>query len=174
MVQIVVEHFRETVVPLPKFGREREGVALSQVKLTHHNQKNRGKLKMYLHDKDSLHLDPISEAGSVAVQEKQKDRLSEIIEKVNAPFTGELTENDKLVYVNNVILGKLLESETLAKQADSNTKEQFGNSPILNTELTDGIMNAPDSLTEMSPPGAELRHNQTRTEIHPAESHQPI
>lgn len=135
---------------LLKFGREREGVDLSQVKLTHHNLKNRGKQQMHLHDKDGLQLDPISEAGSGAVQEKQKARLSEIIEKVNDLFTGELTENDKLVYVNNVILGKLLESETLVKQAGSNTKEQFGNSPDLNTELTEAIMNALDAHTEMS------------------------
>ncbi len=135
---------------LLKFGREREGVDLSQVKLTHHNLKNRGKQQMHLHDKDGLQLDPISEAGSGAVQEKQKARLSEIIEKVNDLFTGELTENDKLVYVNNVILGKLLESETLVKQAGSNTKEQFGNSPDLNIELTEAIMNALDAHTEMS------------------------
>lgn len=135
---------------LLKFGREREGVDLSQVKLTHHNLKNRGKQQMHLHDKDGLQLDPISEAGSGAVQEKQKARLSEIIEKVNDLFTGELTDNDKLVYVNNVILGKLLESETLVNQAGSNTKEQFGNSPDLNTELTEAIMNALDAHTEMS------------------------
>ncbi|MEQ8853919.1 type I restriction endonuclease [Gimesia sp.] len=135
---------------LLKFGREREGVDLSQVKLTHHNLKNRGKQQMHLHDKDGLQLDPISEAGSGAVQEKQKARLSEIIEKVNDLFTGELTDNDKLVYVNNVILGKLLESETLVKQAGSNTKEQFGNSPDLNFELTEAIMNALDAHTEMS------------------------
>ncbi|QDU53129.1 type I restriction endonuclease subunit R [Gimesia panareensis] len=135
---------------LLKFGREREGVDLSQVKLTHHNLKNRGKQQMHLHDKDGLQLDPISEAGSGAVQEKQKALLSEIIEKVNDLFTGELTDNDKLVYVNNVILGKLLESETLVKQAGSNTKEQFGNSPDLNTELTEAIMNALDAHTEMS------------------------
>tara|TARA_R110002167_G_scaffold89368_1_gene241187 strand:+ start:9924 stop:13037 length:3114 start_codon:yes stop_codon:yes gene_type:complete len=135
---------------LLKFGREREGVDLSEVKLTHHNLKNRGKQQMHLHDKDGLQLDPITEAGSGAVQEKLKARLSEIIEKVNDLFTGELSENDKLVYVNNVILGKLLESETLRKQAGSNSKEQFGNSPDLNSELTNAIIEALDAHTEMS------------------------
>lgn len=135
---------------LLKFGREREGVDLSEVKLTHHNLKNRGKQQMHLHDKDGLQLDPITEAGSGAVQEKLKARLSEIIEKVNDLFTGELSENDKLVYVNNVILGKLLESETLVKQAGSNSKEQFANSPDLGSELTEAIMNALDAHNEMS------------------------
>jgi hypothetical protein len=56
---------------------------------------------------------------------------------VNDLFEGELTEDDKLVYVNNVIKGKLLESDVLVQQA-SNTKEQFSNSP----DLANGILNA--------------------------------
>jgi len=38
-------------------------------------------------------------------------------------FGGLLTEDDKLVYVNNVIKGKLLESDVLVQQATNNTKE---------------------------------------------------
>jgi type I restriction enzyme R subunit len=55
-----------------------------------------------------------------------------------------------LVYVNNVIRGKLLESEVLQKQAASNTKEQFANSPDLNTELVGAIISALDAHTAMS------------------------
>ena len=71
----------------------------------------------------------MTEAGSGSVQEKEKALLREIIEKVNDLFDGDLTDQDKLVYVNNVIKGKLLESETLQQQAANNTKEQFANSP---------------------------------------------
>ena len=63
---------------------------------------------------------------------------------------GELTDHDKLVYVNNVIKGKLLESETLRQQAASNSKEQFANSPDLNSELTNTIIGALDAHTLMS------------------------
>ena len=80
-------------------------------------------------------LGPITEAGGGIVQEKQKAYLTEIIKKVNDLFEGELTEQDKLVYVNNVIKGKLLESERLKQQATNNTKEQFANSPDLKTEI---------------------------------------
>ena len=61
-----------------------------------------------------------------------------------------MTDQDKLVYVNNVIKGKLLESETLAQQAASNTKEQFANSPDLNPEMMNAIMSALDAHTAMS------------------------
>src|SRR5882724_4025929 len=84
------------------------------------------------------------------VQEKQKALLNEIIQKVNDLFEGDLTDQDKLVYVNNVIKGKLLESETLRLQATNNTKEQFANSPDLKTELLNAIMGALDAHTLMS------------------------
>jgi type I restriction enzyme R subunit len=69
---------------------------------------------------------------------------------VNDLFDGELTDQDKLVYVNNVLKGKLLESETLRQQATNNTKEQFANSPDLKTELLTAIMGALDAHTLMS------------------------
>jgi type I restriction enzyme R subunit len=70
--------------------------------------------------------------------------------KVNDLFEGELTDDDKLVYVNNVLKGKLLESDLLVQQAVSNSKEQFANSPDLNTALMNAIMDALDAHTTMS------------------------
>ena len=142
--------FYKRLLPLLEFGREREGIDLSKVVLTHHHLKNLGKRAMPLSDGDAVKLYPISEAGSGSVQEKEKAWLNEIIEKVNDLFEGELTEQDKLVYVNNVIKGKLLESETLQQQATNNTKEQFANSPDLKTELLNAIMGALDAHTLMS------------------------
>lgn len=118
--------------------------------LTHHDLKSLGKQTMLLKDGSYPPLEPITEAGAGSVQEKEKAYLSVIIEKVNDLFQGELTDQDKLVYVNNVIKGKLLESHTLRQQASSNTKEQFANSPDLKTELLNAIMGALDAHTAMS------------------------
>lgn len=142
--------FYKRLLPLLEFGREREGIDLSKVVLTHHHLKNIGKKSMLLNEGDAPKLDPITEAGSGSVQEKQKAYMAEIIEKVNGLFEGELTDQDKLVYVNNVLKGKLLESETLRQQATNNTKEQFANSPDLKTELLNAIMGALDAHTLMS------------------------
>lgn len=57
-------------------------------------------------------------------------------------FYGELKEDDRLVYVNNVINGKLLESLVLVQQAANNTKEQFASSRDLSSELLNAIMDA--------------------------------
>jgi hypothetical protein len=142
--------FFKRLLPLLEFGREREGIDLSKVTLTHHNIRNVGRRVMHLNEGEAPKLEPITEAGSGSVQAKQRALLNEIIEKVNVLFEGELTDQDKLVYVNNVIKGKLLESVTLQKQAASNTKEQFANSPDLNTELLNAIMGALDAHTAMS------------------------
>ena len=142
--------FYKRLLPLLEFGREREGIDLSKVVLTHHHLKNLGRRAMSLLDGETRTLDPITEAGSGSVQEREKALLHEIIEKVNNLFEGELTEQDKLVYVNNVIKGKLLESETLQQQAANNTKEQFANSPDLKNELLNAIMGALDAHNAMS------------------------
>ena len=73
-----------------------------------------------------------------------------MIEKLNDLFSGETTDQDQLVYVNHVIKGKLLESQTLRQQAASNTKEQFANSPDLAKELLNAIIGALDAHTAMS------------------------
>ena len=142
--------FFRRLLPLLEFGREREGIDLSKVVLTHHNLKNLGPKAMPLGEGDTLKLAPITESGSGSVQEKEKALLNEIIEKVNDLFEGELSDQDKLVYVNNVIKGKLLESEKLRQQATNNTKEQFANSPDLKIELMNAIMGALDAHNLMS------------------------
>jgi type I restriction enzyme R subunit len=108
--------FYKRLLPLLEFGREREGIDLSKVVLTHHHLKDLGKKPMTLGEGETIKLYPITEAGSGSVQEPQKAYMAEIIEKVNDLFDGDLTDQDKLVYVNNVIKGKLLESETLRKR----------------------------------------------------------
>ena len=95
-------------------------------------------------------LDPIVESGSGALHDKAKVAMAELIEKLNELFGADTTDQDQLVYVNHVIKGKLLESQTLRQQAASNTKEQLANSPDLKTELLNAIMGALDAHTSMS------------------------
>jgi type I restriction enzyme R subunit len=102
--------FYKRLLPLLEFGREREGIDLSKVTLTHHHLKDQGKRTIPLGERDSPKLSPLLESGGGSVQEKEKARLAKIIAKVNDLFEGDLTEDDRLVYVNNAIKGKLLRS----------------------------------------------------------------
>jgi type I restriction enzyme R subunit len=134
--------FYRRLLPLLEFGRERDGIDLSQVKLTHHNLKSEGKRDLLYGTNDAPKLSGVAELGSGAVQEKEKALLAEIIARVNELFEGDLTDDDQLVYVNNVIKGKLLESTELVLQASNNTKAQFANSPTLTTEIMNAVMDA--------------------------------
>ncbi len=140
--------FFRRLLPLLEFGREREGVDLSRVVLTHHKLKNQGKRTLPLGVGEPL--PPMTESGGGQLQEKEKARLAEIIEKVNTLFEGELSDDDKLVYVMNVLKGKLLESDILVRQASNNTKEQFSNSPDFDSEQMNAIMDALAAHTTMS------------------------
>ncbi len=142
--------FYRRLTPLLEFGREREGLDLSKVKLTHHSLKSQGKQPLVLANSEAPRLAPLTEAGSGAINEKEKARLAEIIERVNGLFEGDLTDDDQLVYVNNVIKGKLLESEELVTQAANNAKAQFANSPTLSTEIMNAIMDALAAHSTMS------------------------
>ncbi|MDR3044900.1 MAG: DEAD/DEAH box helicase family protein [Desulfovibrio sp.] len=142
--------FFRRLLPLLEFGRERDEVDLSGVKLTHHTLRNKGTHNLPLHLGQGDKLQPMGEPGTGEVRDKQKARLAEIIAKVNALFEGELTPDDMLIYVNNVIKGKLLESAVLVEQAASNTKQQFANSPDLSRELLNAIMDALSAHTTMS------------------------
>lgn len=100
---------------------------------------------MGLNADGSYKLPAMDAVGSGSVQEKQQAYLNEIIEKVNGLFEGDLSDSDQLIYVNGVLKGKLLENETLVRQAASNSKNQFDNSPDLRTALVDAIIEAGDA-----------------------------
>ncbi len=142
--------FYKRLIPLLEFDRERDTVDLSKVVLTHHTLKNTGKQSLGLAEGDKYKLPPMDAIGSGSVQEKQQAYMAEIIQKVNGLFEGELTDDDQLVYVNGVILGKLLENRQLQKQAVSNSKQQFDNSPDINEAVMDAIMDAQDAYASMS------------------------
>lgn len=141
--------FYRSILPLLELGREREVIDVSKVRLTHYALRGGAALRL-VPTGDAPKLEPVSEVGSGNVQEKEKARLSAIIEKVNELFDGDLTDTDQLVYVDKVLKAKLLESQTLVDQAANNTKEQFATSPDLDSELLSAVMAALDAHEVMS------------------------
>ena len=81
--------FYKRLLPLLEFGREREGIDLSKVVLTHHHLQGPGQAHAAAGrraTRPSWH--PITEAGSGSVQEKEKALLAEIIEQGQRPVRG--------------------------------------------------------------------------------------
>lgn len=141
--------FYKALARLLKFGRERSGVDLSEITLTHHHVRNRGKRNLVLSTEDAPTLNPMTEAGSGALQEKQKALMSEIIDQLNTLFGSDMTEGDQLSYLNTLV-EKTLESDVLQKQAANNSKEQFANSPDLKLQFMDAIIESMDIQQELS------------------------
>ena len=169
--------FYRRLLPLLEFGREREGIDLSKVMLTHHNLKDQGKRAIALGVGETEKLMPLGGVGSGAVQEQEKARLREIIAKVNDLFEGDLTDDDQLVYVNHVIKGKLLESRTLVRQAANNTKEQFANSPDLSSELMNAIIDAfaaHSTMSKQALDSAQVRHGLRDILLGPAQLYEAL
>jgi len=142
--------FFRRLIPLLEFGRQREVVDTSKIVLTHHKLTSRGPAPLPLGSGRGEKLQAIYDAGSGAVQDKERALLNEIIAKVNDLFQGDISDDDQLIYVNNVLKGKLLQSETLAQQAANNTKEQFSNSPDLAKAIVDAVIDAMDAHRSMS------------------------
>jgi type I restriction enzyme R subunit len=141
--------FFKRLMPLLEFGREREGVDLSKVVLTHHNLKNEGQRRLDVAGRDESKLKPLTEVGSGSVQEKEKALLAEIIERVNDLFGADTTDGDQLSYVTT-LRDKMLESDALVTQAANNTKAQFDNSPTLRDELMNAIIEAFEAHSSLS------------------------
>jgi type I restriction enzyme R subunit len=141
--------FFKRLMPLLEFGREREGVDLSKVVLTHHNLKNEGQRRLDVSGLDESKLTPMTGVGSGSVQEKDKALLAEIIERVNDLFGADTTDGDQLSYVTT-LRDKMLESDALVTQAANNTKAQFDNSPTLRDELMNAIIEAFEAHSSLS------------------------
>jgi type I restriction enzyme R subunit len=141
--------FYKRLTPLLEFGREREGVDLSKVVLTHHNLKNEGQRRLDVSGRDESKLKPMTEVGSGSVQEKEKALLAEIIERVNDLFGADTTDGDQLSYVTT-LRDKMLESDALVTQAANNTEAQFANSPTLKEELMNAIIEAFEAHSSLS------------------------
>ena len=96
----------------------------ADVRLTHYRLQRLGEQSLDLASGESQPLQPVSEAGTGQAYTDEQRRLAEIVEKMNDLFSGDLSEADMVGYVTT-IKGKLLENETLAAQAATNTEEQF-------------------------------------------------
>ncbi|KTS30471.1 Type I site-specific restriction-modification system, R (restriction) subunit and related helicase [Methylobacterium indicum] len=141
--------FYKRIVPLLEFGREREGVDLSKVVLTHHSLRNEGQRRLDISGREETKLTPMTGMGSGSVQEKERALLAEIIARVNDLFGGDTTDGDQLSYVTT-LRDKMLESEALMTQAANNTKAQFDSSPTLRDELMNAIIDAFEAHASLS------------------------
>jgi type I restriction enzyme R subunit len=94
-----------------------------EVELQHYRlQLMKDRIRIAMDDEVEYGLDGLDDAG-VRSKKEEKAKLSEIIEILNDRFGTDFTEADKLYF--DQIEEELVGNETLAKQAKSNTQENF-------------------------------------------------
>jgi type I restriction enzyme, R subunit len=142
--------FYKRLLPLLEFGREREGVDLSKVVMTHHHLKHLPASSLLSSNGETSKLAPMTEIGSGSVREPQTVYMAELIAKLNDLFGADTTDQDKLRWVNGTLLGKVADSEKLRAQAQNNTKMQFTNSPDLKPALENAIIASYDAHSSLS------------------------
>jgi type I restriction enzyme R subunit len=96
----------------------------ADVRLTHYRLQKLGEQQLNLASGEVVKLKPATEAGTGKAVDEEKVRLGEVVSRMNDLFSGNLTEGDLVGYVTT-IKGKLMENESLAAQAASNTEQQF-------------------------------------------------
>ncbi len=118
--------------------------------MTHYKLSNMGKRNVTLGTPtEEDKLKPLTDVGSGQARDPHQVLLSEIIQKMNDLFEGELDEHDKLALVNHVA-GKMLGDERLAQQAAANTKEQFGASPDYKNVMLESVADGLDKYQDMA------------------------
>lgn len=136
----------------------REGIDLSEVKLTHHSIRPGDPSYLDLVKSGSGVMEPVGEAGTGVGKDRLKEKLSAIIARLNDLFEGQLTDDDLVNYAIGV-RDKLMENDDLAQQAATNSKDQFAQGDIkeavvgaviehmeVNNDMASQVLNNPKTL----------------------------
>ena len=115
----------------------------ADVRLTHYRLQKIGEQKLDLASGDVVKLKPATEAGTGSAVDDEKQKLAEIVGKLNDLLSGDLTEADMVGYVTT-LQGKMMENDTLAEQARNNSEEQFGLGDFKNI-MTDLIIDGQEA-----------------------------
>lgn len=143
--------FYRCLLPKLKGNTMDDEIDLSRVIMTHYNlaKKTSQDLNLKKSSGDNGQLRPVLSTGSGAAKEPEKAFLSDLIKELNDLFEGELTDNDVINYTNS-IRDKVLESETLRKQALANTKDHLIVSPDFESEFTKAVIGQMDINKNLS------------------------
>ncbi len=112
--------FVKALIPNLKTYEEKDPIDISAVELTHY--------KLHKQRENILTLDgsgllPNVNPGGAVPSDPEKERLSEILNRMNALFEGKLSEEDMLNYART-IKDKVMENTKVVEQVTNNTKEQ--------------------------------------------------
>ena len=109
------------LLPLLREERLDDDVDISDIEMTHYRLAKKREEQIKLENKDGTLRPPSDE--SAKPKDRETEKLSEIVERMNQLFEGEFTEGDALSYARTIVT-KLRENERVMTQLRENSPAQ--------------------------------------------------
>ena len=129
-------------------NREDDEIDFAELQLTHYRLAKRAERSLQLgEDQADYGLKPGTEAGTRKPRDPRKERLQEIIERLNELFGAEVDDEDKLQWAQN-LADRVRRNDEVMQQARTNTQDQMmrGRYPQVLEQIVIDSMNDHESL----------------------------
>lgn len=128
---------------------EDEELDLSELQLTHYRLNKRAEHQLQIAEGEGEYgLKPVSDVGSGKPHDPEKQRLSEIIERLNDLFGAEVGDDDKLHYANG-IADRIERDDEVMDQVRNHNREQVMHG-LFPKRVTDIVLDAMQDNEKLS------------------------
>lgn len=141
------------LVPLLRTDRllEEESIDVSELELTHYRLTKREEKRLRLEEAEGDYgLTPVSEVGSGKPHDPEKQRLAEIIDKLNDLYGAEVSDDDKLHFANG-IADRIERDEAVMAQVRNHGEDQVMHG-LFPKKVTDAVLDALSDHEKLSMP----------------------
>jgi len=144
--------FARALYPLLRTDRLlEEDVDVSELELTHYRLTKREEKRLRLEEAEGDYgLTPVSEVGSGKPHDPEKQRLAEIIDRLNDLYGAEVSDEDKLHFANG-IADRIERDEAVMAQVKNHSQDQVMHG-LFPKRITDAVLDAMSDHEKLSMP----------------------
>ena len=130
---------------------EEEAIDVSELELTHYRLTKREEKRLRLEEADGDYgLTPVSDVGSGKPFDPEKQRLAEIIDRLNDLYGAEVSDDDKLHFANG-IADRIERDESVMAQVRNHSQDQVMHG-LFPKKVTDAVLDALSDHEKLSMP----------------------
>mgnify|MGYP003151964125 FL=1 len=150
--------FAKPLYPLLRIDRlDEETVDVSELALTHYRLTKRAEHELRVADEEGDYgLKPLTEVGTGKPYDPEKERLSEIINRLNDLFGAEVGDDDKLHFANG-IADRIERDEEVMAQIRHHSTEKIMHG-LFPKRVTDAVLDALGDHGKLSEPILENKN----------------
>jgi len=129
---------------------EEEAIDVSELELTHYRLTKREEKRLRLEVAEASPLKPVSDVGSGKPRDPEKQRLAEIIDRLNDLYGAEVSDEDKLHFANG-IADRIERDEAVMAQVRNHSTDQVMHG-LFPKRVTDAVLDALSDHEKLSMP----------------------